>query len=219
MESVFVITGATRGLGLALAQAAVRQGATVIGIGRDPRPDSLPLNVGYSQLDCSDAPRVVEFFQDVRAKFGGELDLTLINNAGTFFRGDLAETDYETVEQILADNYSAAVCMTMGFLKFFDSGTIVNLNSFAGLNPRPGLAAYGAAKAAQKSFFASLRQELASSEIRITNLYPRRINTWSETREPNTIDKGEAASWILQVAQLKGSFVVTDCTMLPADGP
>jgi NAD(P)-dependent dehydrogenase (short-subunit alcohol dehydrogenase family) len=217
VTSLFVITGVNRGLGLALTSEAVGRGLHVIGVERGERSEAVPPEVEFTRLDCSSPNDVAEFWQMLRQRWADDPDLTLINNAGKFYRGAIADTDIQTIQDTLADNYLAAVTMSLGLLQHFGSGTIVNLNSYASLKPRPGLSAYSAAKAAQRNFFDTLRQELTGGSFRITNLYPYRINTWSSDVEPETIDKGELARWIVDTALLRSSFVVTDCTLLPAD--
>ena len=213
MKFLFVITGANKGLGLSLLKEVVQRGFQIEAIGRSPLDH--PLGVSYTRMDCANPKDVEIFWHRISKQSGDETDVVLINNAGKYYLGGLTETDLPAIRQVFDDNLFTAISMTKGFVKYFKHGTIINLNSFAALNPREENSIYGAAKAAQAHLFSALRKELPPGRFRIMNLYPYRINTWSERPEPNTIDKTEIASWIIDTALISGSFEIADCTILP----
>ncbi len=215
MTSIIVITGVNGGLGQALARAAADGDLTVEGIGRSAPDPALPDTLTFTRMDCTDEELVPAFWRDLRERHGARAEVILVNNAGKYYRAKVKETDLGTAARIMTDNYLAAVNMTFGFLEQYSAGRIVNLNSFASVNPRPGLGVYSAAKGAQGNFFSVLRQELRGTGFRIMNLYPYRINTWSEEREAGTIDRDEIAGWIVAMARLAGTFEVAECTLLP----
>ena len=214
MKKVFVITGASGGLGKCLVKEAGNRGFEIEAVSRAPGLDEQE-RVAFSQIDISDISKVKNFWQDLKKKYSLDTKIILINNAGKFHLGSIQKTDNEKIEQVFSDNLFTAIHMSKGLVETFKNGTIVNLNSFAGLHPSGDKAIYGAAKAAQRHLHDGIRKELSPGKFRILNLYPYRINTWSEKDEPGTINKTEAAEWIISMSLLNGSFEIADCTILP----
>jgi uncharacterized oxidoreductase len=219
VEKLFVITGASGGLGMSLLEEAAGRGHPVEAVSRSPIADlpagSLPDGAAFMQMDCADFESVSAFWRSVRDRCPETTHVILINNAGKYLKQRFETIDVEAIEKNLSDNFLTSVNMTKGLLAHFERGTIVNLSSFAALHPRADLSIYCASKAALRSFYASLRDELPAGRFRILNLYPYRINTWSEEDEPGTIDRVEAARWIVDMALLDGSFEIADCTIVP----
>lgn len=213
MKSLFVITGANKGLGLSLLHEVLQRGFPAEAIGRSPM--EYPAEVSCTQMDCANPKATETFWQRLYAQYGDAIKIILINNAGKYQLGGLPEITLSKMQDIFADNLFTAFNMTKGFIKFFKHGTIVNINSYAGLQPREKNAVYGAAKAAQAHIFSALRKGLAPGKFRIMNLYPYRINTWSAENESGTIDKNELARWIIDTALINDSFEIADCTILP----
>ncbi|NOH13741.1 MAG: SDR family NAD(P)-dependent oxidoreductase [Chloroflexi bacterium] len=215
MTSVFVITGANGGLGVSLAREAHQRGFQIEAVSRSPRSHELPDEVEFTQMDCAVQDEASAYWENLAQKYAASQDIVLFNNAGKYLNKPFTATEMAEIEQAFQANFFSSVYMSKGFASHFNSGTIINLNSYAGLHPKADLSVYGAAKAAQAYLYAALREELPSGAFRIMNLYPQRINTWSEEREADTIDKTEAAQWIIDMALLRGSFEITDCTLVP----
>ncbi|MBI5848503.1 MAG: SDR family NAD(P)-dependent oxidoreductase [Nitrospirae bacterium] len=216
-RSVYVITGANKGLGLSFVKEAIQRNGTVEAISKSPQSSSLSFecNFDFTQLDCSDAVATGVFWVALSRKCHSDTDVILINNAGTYYKGLLTETDPATYLQLIKDNYLSAVNMTKGFVTNFKKGTIVNIISTGALRNKAGGSGYGSAKAAEASFFSALRDEFKSTNFRIMNIYAGSINTWSPNPEPGCIKPDELAKWILDTAIMKGTFEIADCTLLP----
>ena len=214
-ERLFVVTGASGELGQCLLREVTRRGFRVEGVGRSSLPEEGRGESHFTQMDCTDPREVDGFWKGMREAYPEKVLVVLINNAGKYHQATFDATDISTVEQIMADNFLSSVGMFKGFLSHFASGTVVNIVSFAALNPRPNLAVYGSAKAALSHFYSAIRGELPAGRFRILNVYPLRINTWSEDPQPGTIQKEEAARWIVDLALVEGSFEISNCEIVP----
>lgn len=195
--SIIVITGASSGLGEALAIACGARGATVALVAR--REDRLREvarrveDAGGSAMvivaDCSreaDCQRAI----DTVATVHGRIDV-LINNAG---RGNLASVEDTPSEQwrsIFAVNVDSVFWCTQRVLPIMRAagrGHIVSISSVAGRYGHPFNAAYVAAKHAVVGFMAALRTELVGTEIHATTVCPAGIITeWADATEGGSI--------------------------------
>lgn len=147
-----VVTGGTRGIGRAIAERFLAEGAQVVVCGRR-EPDELPAAGGreatFAGVDLRDAEAASTFVADAAAQLGG-LDL-VINNAGGSPPADAATVSPRFVERIVALNLLAPFHVAQPANAIMqaqaDGGQIVNIGSVSGQVPNPGTAAYSAAKA------------------------------------------------------------------------
>jgi len=179
-----VITGASSGLGLALAQYYLQQGALVGAIAR--RADLLqtlsgqfPQQVHYYALDVCDAAAMRAAAQDFIARVG--VPDIVIANAGVSV-GTLTEhvEDIAAFESVMNINVLGAVKTFQPFLapmRLAGTGTLVGIASVAGFRGLPGASAYSASKAALISYLESLRVELHGSGVRMVTVCPGYIQT------------------------------------------
>ena len=156
-----LITGASRGIGQALVDEALRRGAgRVYAAARRPaaHPDE---RVTPVRMDVTDAAQV-----KTAAERAGSLDI-LVNNAGLALFEGLG--DRATLERHLAVNLFGTYAVTEAFLPALtrSGGAIVNNLSLNSLAPLPALAAYSVSKAAAFSLTPSLRTSLAGLGVRV----------------------------------------------------
>lgn len=176
---VALITGAAQGLGLAMAETFVREGArvAVVDINGDAA-QSVAKSLGGSAIGiAANVTKAADVEMTIAAtveKFG-RLDI-LVNNAGsTHANGPFEDVTEEEFDRVFALNvksiylYSKAV---VGQMRAQKSGVILNLGSTAGLRPRPGLVWYNATKGAVHNITKSLALELAPDHIRVCALAP-----------------------------------------------
>lgn len=184
-QKVVWITGASSGLGKALAKECALQGAQVVLSAR--RYDELEA-VRFSLLhpeqhisiamDITDESQVLHAYEQV-LKEKGRIDY-LINNAGLSQRALIADTTMQTERTIMEIDYFSQVFLTKTVLPTFlkqKSGRIVFVSSVAGLLGTQYRASYSAAKAAIHMWANSLRAEVAQEGVGVSVIFPGFVKT------------------------------------------
>jgi len=170
-----LITGASKGIGRAIAVSLVNSGYAVIGTSRNPDDIENKINgIEYVQLDLLDENSIDECIQKV-----GNVDI-LINNAGQSQIGAAEEIPIEKVKELFQLNLFGIIKLTQGFLPgMIQNGTgfIINIGSLAGTFSVPFQSSYVASKAALSGFTWSLRNEVMRYGIKVVLLDPHDINT------------------------------------------
>jgi NAD(P)-dependent dehydrogenase (short-subunit alcohol dehydrogenase family) len=175
-----LITGANRGIGLAIARALAREGCNLIIAGRDERAlararaelEKLDVPVLAQSCDVRSPDSVDYLFALVRG-LHKPLDI-LINNAGIGHPNrTVSELPYPTWMEVVDTNLNGLFLMTQAALAVMKRGsTIVNNLSIAAERVFPGLAAYNASKHGALGFTNTLREELRPKGIRVIALMP-----------------------------------------------
>ena len=177
MKNVF-LTGASSGIGLAIAKLLVAQGHEVWGTSRNlERIPKLP-HLRPVRLDLND-PRSVEAAFNAALAEAGHFDV-LINNAGSGHFGpteNLSEKEIATQFQILVFGQMQLMRLALRMMQARKEGLIINVTSLAGRLPVPFMAPYNAAKAALASFTMSIQFELGDSRVHVVDLQPSDIST------------------------------------------
>ncbi|MFL5246003.1 MAG: SDR family oxidoreductase [Gemmataceae bacterium] len=181
MGSRMLITGASQGIGRAMAEAAVGQGAWVLAAARSrdlledlaakvpPRGGVLE-TVAADITDAADRARLVEAAQE---RFGG-LDV-LVNNAGIGATGHFAEGDPNHLRAIMEVNFFGLAELTRSCIPLLREGrhpAIVNISSIAGKRGIPARSEYSASKFAVQGLSDALRAELAKDGIDVIVVCP-----------------------------------------------
>ena len=159
-----LVTGASRGIGEAVANAFAARGCEV---GRVARSGELAADVA----DPASIARAVEEF--------GELDV-LVSNAGIAHYIPFRDMSLETVDQLTTVNWLGTVHTVKAALPGMIErarGHIAIVSSGAGIRSFPNAAVYGATKAAQRGFGEALRHELKGSGVGLTMVYPGQISS------------------------------------------
>jgi short-subunit dehydrogenase len=176
-----LITGASQGIGKALAEEAARRGGKVLAVARSENllrelaeqvrgPGVTLETVAADITRPEDRQRMVEA---AREKFGG-LDI-LVNNAGIGATGHFAEVSPERLRQIMEVNFFGVTETTRAFLPLLKSGNrpaIVNISSIAGKRGIPARSEYSASKFAVQGFSEALRAELAKDGVDVLVICP-----------------------------------------------
>lgn len=179
----WLITGASRGLGLVIARAALKNGDNVIATARRPEnlselndiADGRLLSV---KLELNDPESINEAARSGLEAFGG-LNV-LVNNAGYGQLGFFEEVDADAVEAQMAVNFLGTLNVTRAVLPVMrnaGSGHIINIASIAGIEGFVGSSVYCASKHAMAGWSEGLAQEVADFGIAVTCLYPGRFRT------------------------------------------
>ena len=196
-NTIALITGASTGIGAALALDLARLGAKVaICARRENLLNDVAENIRSAGgevhaivadvSDKNDAERAVD---ETKEKFGG-IDI-LINNAGRGNRASVEDTTQETLESIFAVNVYSLWYTTgraLPHMRKKNSGHIINISSVAGKIAYPFNSAYVAAKHAVVGFNAALRTELTGTNIEATVICPAGVITdWANVTEGGAI--------------------------------
>jgi short-subunit dehydrogenase len=178
-----LVTGASRGIGRALAHELAARGATVGLAARsvsDLEAVAAKLPGTHHVLVCDVALResIQAAIEEFVAAAGG-IEL-LIVNAGIAHYEPVSTQDVEKIERMTEVNWLGTVYTVTAALPHLltgGGGHIVVMSSGAGLRSFPGAAAYSATKAAQRMFAEALRHELAGSGVSLTTVYPGEVAT------------------------------------------
>ncbi len=177
-----IVTGASSGIGAAIARMLVREGARVAGGAR--RVDRMPEGVVSLELDVADPESSERFVAAALEQLGGGLDI-LVNNAGLALgRDPFWHSNEEDEQTVLETNVNGLLRMTRLCLQHLrDGGHIVNMGSVAGREPYENAAVYVTSKYAVRGFTYALRQDLLGRPIHLTTVDPGLVQTnFSEVR-------------------------------------
>ncbi len=219
--TVALVTGGSRGIGLATADALLSAGASVVITGT--QTPTLETAAASLSRDGSRKDRVAALTADVRepgevdrvfaaavGRFGG-LDI-LVNNAGVGGFSPVASMDRDQWQRILQTNLTGVFhCChaAIPHLKARGGGWIINVSSLAAKNPFVGGAAYCASKAGLNAFTEALMLELRHEGIRVATVMPGSVRTGFSTG-------GDAAGTEWKLAPEDVAEVILDLVRHPA---
>ncbi len=208
-DKVVVITGASRGLGLALAEAFGRAGARLVLGARDPyeleRARALLLQRGA--VDRADRVLIIPF--DLReeaqaremieraTQHFGRVDV-LVNNAGIITVGPVEQQSLETFHDAMNTNFFGTLHCTQAVLPQMlarHAGSIVNITSIGGKISVPHLLPYSASKFAAVGLSEGLHVELRAKGIKVTTVCPGLMRTGSHIRALFAGDREKEYRW------------------------
>ncbi|MEO1050388.1 MAG: SDR family oxidoreductase [Bacteroidota bacterium] len=200
-DKIILITGANRGLGLALVEKSLEKGAAkVYATYRSEHNRSTLEELGEKvipiHLDLEDPATIEQLSQLVPS-----LDV-LINNAGIFTAANLLDDTEEQLRNDFETNFFGTLAVTKELiptLKNGGSSAIANLSSIAGLASMPSFGGYSASKAAVHSMTQSLRGKLKADNIAVHGVYPGPVATrMTENLEMPATPASQVAEKILE---------------------
>lgn len=226
-----LVTGASSGIGRALAIELGRRGASVVLQGRD-RERLRSVARGVSEAGGVARTRALDLTDDdavdglcallAQAEAGLA---ALVHSAGMVTLGSVAEAGVEALDAHYRLNLRAPYRLTRALLPALEraGGHVVFINSGAGLRANAGWSAYAASKFGLRALADSLRQEVASRGIRVTTVYPGRTATPMQRsvreQEGRAYDPAafvrpeDVASQVAALLELEPPSVVTDLTI------
>lgn len=189
-DSVILVTGANRGIGKALVEAGLKQGAAKIyATARklEELPDFADARVVPVKLDITDRSqikKVAELAQDVQL---------LINNAGVLAFASVLNGPMEMLMRDMEVNYYGTLSMIRAFFPAVvrNRGGIACISSIVGMASMAGIGGYSASKAALNSAVQAIRAELRTQPVEVFGIYPGPIDT--DMARPFEIPKTSAA--------------------------
>ena len=204
-----LITGGSSGIGLAIARALQEDGYELtLASRRAERIESAADELGALGIaaDVSSEEDCERLVAAHRERYGG-LDV-LVNSAGIGIAGKIEDQPAKHVDLQLGVNLRGLLVVTRLALPLLkeSKGHVINLASIAGTQPTPGLAVYGATKAAVLALTRSLNAELEADGVRCTALAPAFVDTpmasWSGIAPEKMIRPEDCAELVLAVLRL-----------------
>jgi NAD(P)-dependent dehydrogenase (short-subunit alcohol dehydrogenase family) len=229
---VAVVTGGSRGIGLAIADALLRQGASVVISGTsqshlDKAIKTLAPHSGRVSAVQADVRRytdVESLMSTAVADFGG-LDI-LINNAGVGVFKPVAETTVEEWHRVLDTNLSGVFyCChaALPHMKRRGGGWIINISSLASKNAFVNGGAYCASKSALNAFSETLMQEVRYDGIRVAYVLPGSVNTGfgglSNTKSEWALMPDDVAQAVVDLVAFPARSLPSRVEIRPAQPP
>lgn len=204
-----LITGGTRGIGRAISRRLAEAGANTLAVWRgdaetalrslaERQAFGLGAHVNF-QADIGDETQVDTLIAHTKSQFADGLDL-LILNAGMGLGGKVTEIEPAAWRWMLDVNLGSAFLLSRGLVPFMRrGGSLVAIGSGSGHDPLPGLAFYGAGKAALNMFVADLALEVGPSGVRANVVSPGGTDTsFQENAPPPSAKQGSTTHNALQ---------------------
>lgn len=228
-----LITGSSKGIGYAIAKKFVQNNINVILHSRniiecESAKSELELLNSKGNILCCEADlskkNGIETLSEFVYKNNQELDI-LLNNAGTYIKGDILNAQEGTLEKLMDINLYSAYNLTHRLipkLRKSRSAHIFNICSIAGLNPYKGGSLYCISKFAMNGFSRCLREELKSEGIKVTTVYPGA--TWSDSWKNSNVSDSrimqaeDVAEAIISCIRMSPAAVVEEILLRPQLG-
>jgi len=227
-----LITGASRGIGLALAHALAAEGCSLVVTGRNRSAliragrelEKHRVTVLIVACDIRDPAAVDSLQQQIKGCFR-QLDI-LINNAGVGHPNqNVDQLNYRTWREVMATNLDGLFLVTHAVLPLMKrGGTIVNNLSIAAKRVFPGSSAYNASKHGALGLTNTLREELRPRGIRVIALMPGATDTaiwktlWPEAPRRKMMSTETVAMAVVNALKLPPESVAEELLLLPAAG-
>jgi short-subunit dehydrogenase len=232
-QQTAVITGASSGIGAAIAQCLAQEGAKLRLVGRNS--DNLE---SVAQRARKRSPQVLTYASDLNADEDIEqlkaalkrdcetLDV-LVHSAGIIAIGAIEEASLADFDRQYQTNVRAPYVLTQALLPLLRTshGSVVFINSSAGLTARPNIAQYSATKHALKAIADSLRAEVNPDDVRVLSVYPGRTASpqqaaihkaeGKEYRPELLMQAADVATIVIDALKIDRTAEVTDISIRP----
>lgn len=224
---IALVTGASRGIGLAVADALRAAGMHVVRLARSLRDATAERRTDLA-CDVTDPASVERAVTRVEREVG--VPDVIVNNAGVFFIKPLAETTYEDFTTTLATNLTAAFLITHALVPKMvrrGSGHVVTIGSISDYIGFSGSTAYAASKFGLRGMHEVIRQETAKSGVRTTLISPGPVDTdiWNAvdpdskpgfTKRKDMMRAEDVAAAVVYAVTQPEHLAVTEIRLLPA---
>ncbi len=228
-----IITGATKGIGKAIAEKLLQENYNIIICSRNENElkntilewqNKFPTQkiLGF-KTDMSIKNEVDSFAKNCLIHFE-KIDV-LINNAGYFMPGNISDEADGILEKMLATNLFSAYHLTRKILPNMiknNYGHVFNISSVAGIKAYPMGGSYSISKFALEGFSKNLREELKTKNIKVTSIIPGATytNSWSESGiEPSRImQASDVAEALFSAIKLSKNAVIEELILRPQLG-
>ncbi len=230
---IAVVTGASSGIGKAIALSLANEGAKVCIVGRHlekletiaSKTNKLSEQISIYKADLGIDDDIRSLAVSLQNEFGA-IDI-LIHSAGTFSLGNIEQSSIEDFDYQYIINVRAAYLITQALLPGLKlrCGQIVFINSSVGLTAKAGVSQYAATKHALKAFADSLREEVNPEGVRVISVYPGRTATSMQAAvfkmekrayfPEKLMQPEDVASVVINALTLPRTAEVTDISVRP----
>jgi 3-oxoacyl-[acyl-carrier protein] reductase len=224
-----VITGGTKGIGLAIAEAVANAGAGVVICGRNQNAVDIAVRhlskrsrskVTGKVADVRSSTEVKDFFEFADREMNG-FDI-LVNNAGVGVFKSTADLSIDDWQTVIETNLTGAFyCCREALAKFKKQagGYIINISSLAGKNPFVGGAAYNASKFGLNGFSEAMMLDHRNDNVKVSYIMPGSVDTDFSTRSERAswkIDPGDIGELVLMLLRMPERTLVSRVEVRPA---
>ncbi len=209
MSQTILVTGASSGFGLLIANKLHNSGYTVIGTSRNPEKYASKLPFKMIALDL-DSEQSINTFSERVFKEIVQLDI-LINNAGFLVSGIAEEIPIELGRQQFETNFWGTIKVTNAVLPYFRKqkfGKIITVGSITGLVAFPSTSYYAASKHALEGYYKALRYELNEFNIRVAMIEPGSFKTNIMDNSLTTLNRIEDYNTLRNKSEKYADFIV-----------
>lgn len=227
---VVVVTGGSRGIGLAIARACAAEGASLAIVGRDRKAlaraaREMTGDVQTIAADITQPSQVTRVFSRIRERFG-RVD-ALVNNAGVFTYKPFVRTTLADWRRNIETNLTAVFLATRAVLPLFARSRaphLINILSISSREAFPKCSAYTASKFGALGLTRVLRQELRELGIRVTAVLPGATNTRLmdefdfKVHREQVIQPEDVAAAVLAVLVTPGRTTLEEIVLTPTRG-
>lgn len=212
-----IVTGASRGIGLAISKALVNEGVTVAGWSRTPPDNFSHERFHHIKTDLTKEDSVNASFKETVKKLGDSISI-LINNAGMGYRGPMDEMQSDTWRQLFDLNVHGIFYTTKRVIpqmKKNNEGHIINIGSGAGTNGIAEMSCYCGTKYAVVGITESLHKELRDFGVKVSCLSPGSVDTGFSESNKNKLMPEDLAASVIHMLKCPKNFHYTDIQVRP----
>jgi len=216
-NSLALVTGASRGIGLSVSKALIEAGAVVAGWSRSNPEAFTHKNFHHFPVDLTRELQVQNGYEKTTAKLGRHISI-LINNAGAGYKGSFEEMSPDNWRALFDLNVHGIFYTTrllIPGMKERQEGHIINISSGAGTNGIAGMACYSATKHAVAGLTESLHLELRDHGIKVTCLSPGSVDTGFSDSNKNKLTPKDLADSVVHILSMPKNHHYTDVQVRP----
>jgi NADP-dependent 3-hydroxy acid dehydrogenase YdfG len=219
-EKHAIVTGTSKGIGLAISKKLIDKGVVVAGFSRSKPVDKELLsskNFHHISVDLTKEDEVDDAFKSVQELFDDTIHF-LINNAGKGYKGPTHEMSSEDWRNLFDLNVHGLFYVTKRVLPLMQKqqfGHVINISSGAGTNGIAEMTAYSASKHAVVGISDSLHKEYRNDGIKVTCLSPGSVDTGFSASNKNKLKPEEMADSVAHILSMPQNFHYTDVQVRP----